>query len=673
MLDYTNSATIYLSQSNGNDCYSGFSDVPDGYGAGPVATFERVMDLLRNMRACGVLQPITVKIMGDYYLESSVKLGFSFANPFFAKDLSMNNITFTSYDVGSSRIIGGRRATGFVRDTFRGISCVSLSLPEVKAGTLHFSDLYIGKKRATPAIYPKEGTLRAVTTENPAPESFLIGSKWFIAHKEDLAAIEGIEHATVSYYHYWIDEHSPVESYDRESGKLTMRYSSRFQISADYERDSTAEFYYRLENIPEGFTDPGDWYLDVKEGMLYYIPTDEDPAPELLEAYLPTLENLVTVGGTKGNKIRGIRFQNLEFFCSRGDYVSRDMVDGEEKCYAADIQSLCNAPGAVRFLYAEDCEVSNCRFSNLGLHAVEIFKGCTNVRVENNRMEDLGGGGIKLMGGTHGEDPANTSTSCSLCGNTIRRIGLSHAAACGILVIHSAHNDISENTISDTRYSGISVGWVWGYYPSVTRGNRIKNNHISRIGMGDLSDMGGIYLLGPQDGTVVEGNTVHDINSAHYGGFGIYTDEGASFITVESNLVYRCKTACYHQHYGSYNTLRHNIFAFGDERLIHLSRSDAHTGLLVEDNTLITMDGIPIYACFDDRFKGNILALSSSRNRIWDPTGDPVLVRYEDGGKTHQITLSDYQTHMGKETESTVEEPTELLIDPTAKIVKRNT
>ncbi len=669
MLDYTNSATVYLSQSNGNDRYSGFSDTADGYGAGPVATIERVMDILWNMRACGVLHPVTVKFMGDYYLNSPIRIGFPYAGNFFDKNLSMNNITFTSYAPSPSRIIGGRRLIGFAKDRFRGVDCVSLSLPEVKDGALCFSDLYIGQKRATPAVYPKVGTLRAIATENPAPKSFLIGSKWFVAHREDLADITGIEHATVSFCHYWIDEHSPVESYDPESGKLTMRYPSRFQISADYERDSTAELYYRLENIPRGFSDPGDWYLDVAAGMLYYIPTENDPAPEDLEAYIPTLQNLVTVGGTDENKIRGIRFQNLEFFCSRSDYVSRDRVDGEERCYAADIQSLCNAEGAVRFLNAEDCTVSRCRFACIGLHAAEICRGCTHVCIEDNVMEELGGGGIKLVGAAEGESASHRSGSCRLCGNTIRRIGLSHAAACGILVINSAHNDISENVVSDTFYSGISVGWVWGYYPSSTHGNRIKNNRISNIGMGNLSDMGGIYLLGPQDGTVVEGNIIHDVNSAHYGGFGIYTDEGASYITVENNLVYRCKTACYHQHYGSHNTLCHNIFAFGGARVIHLSRSDAHMGLLVEDNTLITSGGIPIYDCFDDHFKGNILSLKSSRNRIWDTDGAPVLVRYEEDGKTHDITLSAFQAHMGKEIGSVIAEPIDLVIDPIQKRV----
>ena len=139
MLDYTNASTVYLSQETGDDHYSGFSPVAANGGAGPVRTMGRVMDLLWNMRACGVLQPITVKIMGDYYLDASIDVGFEYANAFFSKDHKMKNVTFESFGKTRSRIIGGKRLTGFARDTFHGVECISLYIPEVKAGKWMFS------------------------------------------------------------------------------------------------------------------------------------------------------------------------------------------------------------------------------------------------------------------------------------------------------------------------------------------------------------------------------------------------------------------------------------------------------------------------------------------------------------------------------------------------------
>jgi hypothetical protein len=181
--------------------------------------------------------------------------------------------------------------------------------------------------------------------------------------------------------------------------------------------------------------------------------------------------------------------------------------------------------------------------------------------------------------------------------------------------------------------------------------------------MGKLSDMGGIYLLGPQNGTVVEGNCIHDINSAHYGGWGIYTDEGSAYITVEKNVVYNCKSQCYHQHYGQYNTLRDNVFAFGGENIVRMSRGDAHVGIVLENNLLIT-DGRPIYGCFDDTFLGAVLALQASGNRIWDVSGKaPAMVQYTSDGKTVSLSLEEWQKESGKDLGSTVEQPNDVEID----------
>ena len=75
--------------------------------------------------------------------------------------------------------------------------------------------------------------------------------------------------------------------------------------------------------------------------------------------------------------------------------------------------------------------------------------------------------------------------------NTIAHYGITYPSAVGVLVMHSDCNTIAHNLIHHGDYTGISVGWSWGYRRSAARGNRVEYNHIHHIGYNNLlSDMG---------------------------------------------------------------------------------------------------------------------------------------------------------------------------------------
>ena len=588
-------------------------------------------------------QPITVKIDGDYYLEDTAVI-------------TKSCVTLEGLN-GRARIIGGKRLSGFERDVFNGCECYSLFIPEVKAGEWDFSDLYVNGRRATLCRYPKNSTLKAVSTELSDVTALHTHNSYFIANKSDVENIEGIENSIVSFYHFWIDEHTPVADYDKDSGKITFKYRSRFALTTLYERNEPSDMYYYFENIPCAFSSFGEWYLDKKNGKLYYIPLPNEDMEDI-EIFAPTLKTLVSVEGEADRKIYGVRLRNIDFICSRGDYESRtDLAEEDEVGFASDVQSAFGLGGAVVFTNASSCSVENCKMSMLGLYAVEISDGCSGISIERNEISDIGGGGVKITGSNDENDFKNKTRGNRICKNTISHCGKRYAAACGVFIQFSSENVIEENEISYLDYTGISAGWIWGYVRSETYGEIIRNNHIHHIGMGRLSDMGGIYLLGEQRGTVVSGNTIHDVIGANYGGWGIYTDEGSSYITVEKNTVYRCKSHCYHQNYGKNNSIRDNIFAFGGIAVVHMSRSHGHAGIFLEENALIS-GGEPIYTFSETYDAPPFTDLRSSKNTIYDTSGKaPVLCRLD-----RDYSLKEWQKAFGKDEGSRVKKPSGVRI-----------
>jgi hypothetical protein len=97
--------------------------------------------------------------------------------------------------------------------------------------------------------------------------------------------------------------------------------------------------------------------------------------------------------------------------------------------------------------------------------------------------------------------------------------------------------------------------------------NRIAYNHVHDLGTGVLGTHGALYLLGGCPNTVVEYNLVENIHGAeHWGaGEGLILDNGCSGITLQYNVVRKARAGGWGCNFNCFgNTIRNNIFAFGD-------------------------------------------------------------------------------------------------------------
>ncbi|MDW8309564.1 MAG: right-handed parallel beta-helix repeat-containing protein, partial [Verrucomicrobiales bacterium] len=284
----------------------------------------------------------------------------------------------------------------------------------------------------------------------------------------------------------------------------------------------------------------------------------------------------------------------------------------------------------VRAEVARHCRFEDCAFERLGGYALELGRGCQSNEVLQCDFRDLGAGGIKIGETAIRANPAEIARANLVRDCRIQDGGKLFASAIGVWIGQSPDNRIERNEIADFYYTGISVGWTWGYDTALASNTFVAFNHVHHIGRkrdGDgplLSDMGGIYTLGRQPGTRILSNYWHDVAGRTYGGWGIYFDEGSSGIVAENNLVVRTTHGGFHQHYGATNLVRNNIFAFARDHQLQRSREEEHVSFSFSNNIVVFDSGVLLGGTWkNDRFV-------MDANLYWDtrPGAEPEAMRF---------------------------------------------
>jgi parallel beta-helix repeat protein len=621
---------IYLSPT-GNDTNPGTS-------AMPLATLTAARDKARELRKIiKFAEPLEIIAAGgEYYMMQPLFLTSEDSGT------PASPLVFKA-EPGSKAIFrGGIQISGFEKVNEK---LWRAFVPQVAWYDSYFEQLYVNGKRAVRAKSPNDGFYRVKNVtetilekgEGRSPELAVQKVELDISDTASFASFskQDFQDALIVFYHNWDNTRKRVTGFVRDSSSVYIAGEGMKPWNPINNKSR-----YLVENFKAALDAPGEWFLD-RSGYLWYIPLEGETIGNTT-FHIPVIKEFISVQGdpVSGKKAEKIRFENLVFEVAG----YKTPPDGNEPAQAA---APVNA--VITLDFADNIEFRDCEIAHTGTYAFWFRRACSNCSVIKCYMHDLGAGGVKI-GETVIRPVADEITGKIIVDNNIiRDAGHIFPCAVGIIIFNASDNKLTHNEIADLRYSGISVGWVWGYAQSPSKRNLIAFNHIHHLGWGELCDMGGVYTLGASEGTVVANNNIHHVYSFDYGGWGLYTDEGSYGITMENNLVYKCKNSGFHQHYGKENIIRNNIFAYNIRSQLQATRIEEHKSLSFTNNIIYFDRGTLLSSNWH---KFNLFA---DKNIYWDTrTKD---IRFGD------VSFADWRK-AGKDVHSIIADP--VFVNPSA-------
>ena len=251
-------------------------------------------------------------------------------------------------------------------------------------------------------------------------------------------------------------------------------------------------------------TEPGSYVYDYHNGRLYYMPTENESWWTAYE--YPALENLLTLEGLRNTVFEGITFKGTtsKFICENGYCAGQ--ANNEKRVEHESHKNGGNSgqlPHAALITHnMRDFSLRGCTFTEIGTNGAQLRDSNTRVHIYDCRFENIGMSALMVGNPTTAwEKPENRNININIINNLFCHIGYTYPTAVGIYIGMVDGLKLTHNTIRETAYSAVSIGWGWslvGYELGEKvniRDAEVAYNRITDY-MQLLRDGAAIYVLG---------------------------------------------------------------------------------------------------------------------------------------------------------------------------------
>ncbi|MDP6113954.1 MAG: right-handed parallel beta-helix repeat-containing protein [Planctomycetota bacterium] len=238
-----------------------------------------------------------------------------------------------------------------------------------------------------------------------------------------------------------------------------------------------------LDNVFEELDVPREWYLDKREGILYYMPVPgEDIHAARVE--IPQGRQIVEFSGTQADPVHHITFSGFEFTHTTTVYLE------EWEALSMGDWTL-HRSGAVFFDGAEDCAVRNCFFHDTGGNAVFMNDYCLRCEVTGSTFTRTGESAVCLVGtnlkrlGSNRPFPEH----CVVHNNHMHHLGEYGMQIAGVFLACCQKNQVSHNEIHHVPRAAICINdATWGGH--VIEHNKLYETCLESVDHGPFNSWG---------------------------------------------------------------------------------------------------------------------------------------------------------------------------------------